>query len=113
VETAIDLPASAAPRPAATDVETAAYRIVQEALSNAARHAGAGRVTVALAQAGEALTVRVADDGEGFDPATGAAGFGLRGMRERVDLLNGRLRVGAAPGRGTEVRAVLPIPAPG
>jgi PAS domain S-box-containing protein len=99
VDTAIGLPASAAPRPTATDVETAAYRIVQEALSNAARHAGAGRVTVVLEQADGALTVRIADDGEGFDPTTGAAGFGLRGMRERADACGGRVDAGAEAGR--------------
>src|SRR3954447_12967110 len=87
VETSIALPAAgAAARPAASDVETAAYRIVQEALSNAARHAGATRVTVALHARDGALVVRVRDDGAGFDPTTGAAGFGLRGMRERADL---------------------------
>jgi PAS domain S-box-containing protein len=114
VETVLELHGpDGTPRRLAQEVETAAYRIVQEGLSNAARHAGASRVVVELRQRGGSVDVRVRDDGHGFDPANGAAGFGLRGMRERVDLLEGRLWVESRPGSGTEVAAVLPVTDPG
>ncbi len=110
VEATLDLhdPGSTARR-LAPDVETTAYRIAQECLSNAARHGGAARVLVEIAKHDGELRVRVSDDGEGFDPAGQSAGFGLRGMRERVDLLDGELRVSSWPGRGTEIIALLPV----
>jgi signal transduction histidine kinase len=82
---------------------------VQECLSNAARHAEASRVEIELAQRNSTLSVRVADDGCGFDPQRESAGYGLRGMGERVDLLDGRLTIESAQGRGTEVTAALPL----
>ncbi|MBB4661890.1 PAS domain-containing sensor histidine kinase [Conexibacter arvalis] len=94
-----------------SEVETAAYRIVQEGLSNAARHAGATRIAVELTHpeaAGGALRVRVRDDGCGFDAAGESAGYGLRSMRERVELLEGELLVRSAP-TGTEITASLPV----
>jgi len=96
-----------------SEVETAAYRIVQECLSNAARHAGASRIAVELAAqapgtGAAALRVRVRDDGRGFDAAGESAGYGLRSMRERVELLDGELVVRSAPG-GTEIVATLPL----
>lgn len=103
-----------APRRLASDVETTAYRIVQESLSNAARHAGATRVAIELAPAAgdpPRLRVRVRDDGCGFDAAArdGAAGYGLRSMQERVDALHGELTLTSAAGRGTEIVALLPL----
>jgi len=98
-----------APRRLAPDVETAAYRIAQESLTNAARHAGASRVFVEVAQHNGALRIEVTDDGSGFDPGAESAGFGLRGMRERVDLLAGELEIGSRPGAGTRVTALLPV----
>lgn len=98
-----------APQRLAPDVETAAYRIAQESLSNAARHAGASRVFVELAKRDGALQIRVTDDGGGFDPDDESAGFGLRGLRERVDLLAGELKIGSQPGSGTQVTALLPV----
>ena len=110
VEMAVDLRTpEGAPRRVAPEVETAAYRIVQECLSNAARHAGAAHVEVELAQDNGTLEVSVVDDGGGFDPAADAAGFGLRGMRERVDLLAGSLAIDSATGSGTRVTARLPL----
>lgn len=91
------------------EVEVAAYRIVQESLGNAARHAGAGRVVIKLSRMGESLVVQVHDDGRGFDPASGTSGFGLRGMRERVDLLDGRLKIDSGTNGGTRVAAELPL----
>ena len=89
------------------DVETALYRIIQEALTNAVKHAGATRVTVEAHDADGTLRLSVTDDGRGFDPAAPGAGFGLAGMRERVLLLGGSLDVASGPA-GTRVEATLP-----
>ena len=59
---------------------------------------------------GDAVTVTVRDDGIGFDSATTSEGFGLVGMRERLELIGGRVDISSAPGQGTEVRAELPVP---
>jgi PAS domain S-box-containing protein len=102
-----------APRRLAAEVETTAYRIVQECLSNAARHAGAARIAVELTLSdGEALAVRVRDDGHGFDAANDSAGYGLRAMRERVELIEGELSL-RSTADGTEIVAQLPLGAPG
>ena len=110
VETILELhQPNGSPRRLASEVETAAYRIVQESLSNAARHAGASRVVVEVAQRNGSLGVRVRDDGGGFDPDDQTSGFGLRGMHERVALLAGRLDIASRPGGGTEVVARMPL----
>jgi signal transduction histidine kinase len=93
--------------------ELGVYRIVQEALTNVVRHADAGRVSVRVHQHGDRIAVEVSDDGRGFDPGERGSGFGLVGMRERVERLAGRLSVEAAPGRGVTVRADLPAARPG
>lgn len=92
----------------AHELETTVYRLVQEALTNVAKHAAADRVRVAVTAAGGRLEVVVADDGKGFDPDAEASGFGLAGMRERVELSGGALTLTATPA-GTTVRAVLPL----
>ena len=89
------------------EVETALYRIVQEAVTNAVRHADAERVEIAISEADGVLQVRVADDGNGFDPRAPRDGFGLTGMSERVALLHGDLEV-ASSAAGTTVSAALP-----
>ena len=82
------------------DVETALYRIVQEALTNVVKHAGAAHVSIVLTRKPASVLVMIEDDGRGFDPAeTTAAGLGLLGMRERVELLDGTFQVDAAPRR--------------
>jgi len=95
-------------RPTA-DLETGVYRIVQEALTNAGKHSGAGHVTVSVLEADGDLRLSVGDDGAGFDPHAGTDGFGLKGMRERVELLGGELSLESAPGNGTTVSATLPV----
>ena len=88
-------------------VEIAAYRLVQEALTNVAKHADASSVEVRVAEQPGELTVTVRDDGRGFDPQEVTSGFGLAGMRERISLAGGRLSVESGSG-GTTVRASLP-----
>ncbi len=92
----------------APELETTIYRVVQEALTNAAKHAGADGVAIAVAEHDGRVTIEVRDDGAGFDPAARAGGFGLIGMQERCTLAGGELEVVSAPGRGTVVRASLP-----
>jgi two-component system, NarL family, sensor histidine kinase UhpB len=89
-------------------VELTAYRVVQEALTNAARHAGAGQVEIAVAQSeAGTVTVRVSDDGVGL-PANLRTGYGMAGMRDRVRALGGELNITQRAPRGVIVEAVLP-----
>jgi len=94
-------------------LELAAFRFVQEALNNAAKHARAGRVGVALRSSDGGLQIVVRDDGVGFDPGAQAAApggrLGLRQMRERAASLEGSLTILARPGQGAEVRVWLPF----
>jgi signal transduction histidine kinase len=92
----------------ASELEIAAYRIAQEALDNALRHAAATTVTVSVHAEDGTVQVEVCDDGHGFDSDAPAAGFGLRGMRERVELLGGELDVESSAA-GTRVTALLPV----
>ncbi|MDE3175748.1 MAG: HAMP domain-containing protein [Pseudomonadota bacterium] len=94
--------------PLPPSLEAAIYRLAQEALTNVARHAGAGRARVTLAAASGELTLTVADDGRGLDPAR-PAGRGLIGMRERVAAHGGALTLTAAEPRGLNLRAVFPL----
>lgn len=89
-------------------VSLACFRIIQETLTNVLRYADASRVRVGLAADGETLTLAVSDNGCGFLPAE-ATGLGLVIMRERAQLLGGRLQIETAPGQGTTVRAQLPM----
>jgi len=93
-------------------LETAVYRIVQEALANAARHARAPRVTVDLRKEEDHLLVEVNDWGVGFRPgsdAVSAAGLGLLSMQERARLLGGTCHIESSPGRGTQIAALIPF----
>lgn len=93
------------------DIRVAGYRLVQEALNNALKHSGASHVWLRAVRTDGTIEVDVRDDGRGFDPETTARGFGLIGMKERVELVGGTFDVLSAPGAGTTVRAVLPIDA--
>ena len=96
--------------PLAQPVALALYRIAQEAIDNARRHAGARRIAVALAPAGAEIMIGVTDDGAGFDPAqVRAKGHGLAGLALRVRLLGGRLEIDSARGRGTRIEARVPL----
>lgn len=95
-------------------VETAAFRVVQEAVRNAVTHGRAQRVDIGLEASDGWLAITIRDDGIGFDetaPArdTRGSGMGLSSMRERVDLVDGELEVRSAPGSGTTVRVRLPL----
>jgi signal transduction histidine kinase len=107
VDARIDVPPNDM-RPA-PEIETAAYRLVQECLSNAARHADATLAVVEVTRRNGSMRIRVTDDGRGFDPARETEGFGIGGMRERVDLLVGELTIASEPSGGTEIVAVLPL----
>jgi PAS domain S-box-containing protein len=105
------------PRPLSADLETLAYRVVQEALTNAAKHARAGRVVVSVETTATSLRVEVEDDGRGFDSAMTReflrqGRVGLASMRERVELANGTFVIRSNPGRGTSIVATLPVDAP-
>jgi signal transduction histidine kinase len=89
------------------ELKTAVYRLVQEALTNVAKHARANRAEVGVEHEGDQVRLRVQDDGRGFDAAEPAAGFGLVGMRERVELLGGEMEV-TTSGHGTSVIARFP-----
>jgi len=96
-------------------VEVALFRIIQEAVSNVARHSDARHVEIDLMRDGEIVTVVVADDGKGFEVelAVGMAGsydsVGLSGMAERVALLDGSMQVRSAPGAGTTIEVKVPV----
>ena len=94
--------------PLAPSVELTAYRIVQEALTNARKHAPGAAVDVSLRYEPGALSLRVHDDGPGPRGGAGGGGQGLRGMHERVAMVGGELDAGPAAGGGFLVRAVLP-----
>jgi signal transduction histidine kinase len=90
------------------ELKTAVYRLVQEAFTNVSKHARADRVEIQIEHDGGEMSLRVADDGRGFNAAQPAAGFGLVGMRERVALLGGALDV-TSSARGTVVAARFPV----
>jgi signal transduction histidine kinase len=95
----------------APDVEQAIYRIVQETLTNVISHAHARNLTVLVELADDKLSLHLTDDGAGFevDQAVKQSKFGLTGMKERTDLVGGRLEIDSKPGQGTEVKLVVPI----
>ena len=90
------------------ETEVAMYRLVQEGLTNAVKHADAAVVHIAIADDENVVTIRVHDDGPGFAPDAHHEGFGLIGVRERVTLTGGTLSIESAPGAGTTLEATLP-----
>lgn len=95
------------------EVEQALFRVTQEALANVARHSGAESAEVDLVYNEDALTLRVADDGRGFDlEKTSSEGFGLQSMRDRLASFGGRVDIESAPGDGTTVTCVCPVGEP-
>jgi signal transduction histidine kinase len=90
------------------EIEGAIYRLVQEALTNIAKHAQTDQAHVRISDANGEVRIEVRDDGAGFNPGEATRGFGLVGMRERVELAGGRLTIDSSPGGGTRVAATLP-----
>ncbi|HEY7890785.1 MAG TPA: GAF domain-containing protein [Solirubrobacteraceae bacterium] len=90
------------------EMETAIYRIVQEALTNAVKHGEAKRAVVEVHEDQATIHVIIRDDGTGFDLGQDTSGFGLVGIRERIELLGGEVEIESAPGRGTAIRARVP-----
>ena len=109
-ELVVDLEARLGEQRLPAEAETALYRIVQEALTNVVKHASARRVSITLVRKEGFAVVVVEDDGRGFDPRTTRTGsLGFVGMRERVELVGGRLTVESAPGAGTTIAAEVPV----
>jgi signal transduction histidine kinase len=106
VECSIELPATLE-----AAVETTCYRLVQEAMTNVARHAGASRVQLHVRPGAAGLSIEVRDDGSGFDLDSARRGpsRGVVGMHERVELLGGSLRIDSVAGEGTHIQAVIPL----
>jgi signal transduction histidine kinase len=98
------------------EVETAVFRVVQEALMNVVRHARAETVLIQMERRDHQLEIEVEDDGRGFEPESvttpesSGRGLGLLGIRERVELLGGKVTIDSAPGQGTRVAVSVPIP---
>jgi len=98
-----------------SEIETLAFRVVQEALTNVAKHSGAGSARVDVSRTASHLRVRIADEGRGFDPrlvleaSHRDGGVGLRGMRDRAELFGGTLSIDSAPGRGTRIEVRVPL----
>lgn len=96
-------------RPLPADVDTCAFRIIQESVTNVVRHAGTPRCRVSIGQREDELAIEVTDDGRGS--TTAGSGYGIVGMRERAALLHGKLTAGPRPEGGFRVVARLPTPA--
>jgi len=90
------------------EIEAAVYRLVQEALNNAVKHANASEATITVRESADLVQIEVRDDGKGFDPDGASSGFGLLGMRERLGLVGGSLSIDSASGIGTAIRVALP-----
>lgn len=106
----VSLTSDAAGQTYAPEIGTAAFRIVQEALTNVVRHGGATSAAIDMRRVGRDLLIVVSDDGKGIDPATSARGrLGLAGMRERARLAGGAVEIERRPTRGTTVSLRLPL----
>jgi two-component system sensor histidine kinase DegS len=96
-----------------SEIESAVFRIVQEALTNVYKHADASAVDVELSMTRDMVTASVRDDGQGYEvdhvQTTVSSGFGTISMRERASLIGAQLRIASAPGQGTEVRVSVPV----
>lgn len=93
----------------AHELEATIYRVVQEALNNIVKHAEASTVKVSVVENSESVRISVEDDGRGFSPDPNSERFGLTGMKERVSLSGGEFELESEPGKGTRIRARLPV----
>jgi signal transduction histidine kinase len=108
VEVTLDVGRAAGAPRLHPEIETAVYRVVQEALNNAARHASAERIAVVVLQRGEEVLIKICDDGHGFDVRGPSRGFGLTSMRERISLVGGRFEIRSGS-TGTTIAALVPL----
>jgi PAS domain S-box-containing protein len=108
IDCEFQLPREADERPPAI-LETAVYRLVQEALNNVSKHSLAQQAELKVRETGSHIEIEISDDGVGFEPNLVREGFGLVGMRERAALLGGTLRIESTRGSGTRVRAEIPL----
>ncbi len=92
------------------DIATAIYRIVQEALTNISKYAGATKVIVTIITQGADLNIQIIDNGCGFIASNNSTGFGLQGMRERVLSLQGKFEIISTPGQGCQIITIIPLP---
>jgi len=90
------------------EIESTVYRLVQEGINNVVKHAKAKKLQVEVVETDGCVLLTIRDDGSGFETSRPGAGFGLVGMRERLELVDGRLVIDSTPGRGTVVRAEIP-----
>lgn len=104
-----ELTVDGTPRKLPAEIEQNLLRIGQEGLTNALRHAGARHFTAKLTFRPEAVLLSLKDDGCGFDVTSHHEGYGLTGMKERVETMAGRLRIESAPGKGTTISLILPV----
>jgi signal transduction histidine kinase len=114
IDVDVDLAATGSEEPVrfSPELEATIYRLVQEAMNNAIKHADPARISVTVSRDDSSVEVTVADDGAGFEPRPAERSFGLIGMEERATLSGGTLEVESEPGRGTQVRAELPVSRP-
>jgi len=105
----VELRVEGEPRTLPVGIELSAFRIIQEALTNALKHAGGAHAFVSIRYGDTSLELEIADDGAGAPAPVVSGGHGLVGMRERVALYGGRLDAGRRPGGGFQVRVLLPI----
>jgi signal transduction histidine kinase len=110
VETEVSLSGSRGPREGrGSELESTIYRLVQEALTNVAKHSRAEHVRLSVIERDGGIEISVEDDGVGFDPDAEGRGFGLPGMRERLAMVGGSFELTSAPGVGATVRASIPV----
>ncbi len=100
------------PNPLPTDISTPLYRILQESLTNIAKHSHATHVSIQLHQHSRMVHLHISDNGHGFDPDRNTTGFGLQGMRERTTALGGQFRLSSQPGQGCQIMVTVPIRQP-
>jgi signal transduction histidine kinase len=108
LEVDLDHEAGRHPTRHSAQIEDTIYRVVQESLTNVAKHANATTVTVTVREFDEAVVVEIGDDGDGFDPELRAGGYGLIGIRERVALAGGTFSLTTSPGQGARLTMSLP-----
>ncbi len=97
--------------PLATEISTAIYRVIQEALTNISKHSHADKISLVLKERTTGILVVIKDNGRGFHPQENTTGFGIQGMRERVEVLGGHLNLTSQPGQGCKINFIIPLSA--